>query len=88
MREDSNPRSPQGDAGFQDRDLKPLRHSSQPFLHKTHRCSLLVLSAYAEVVFAYAEVLSARVEVILGKAKAVLHFLLSCFVSGLFLFFF
>ena len=45
MREDSNPRSPQGDAGFQDRDLKPLRHSSQPFLHKTHRCSLLVLSA-------------------------------------------
>lgn len=36
MREDSNPRSPQGDAGFQDRDFKPLRHSSQTFSHKTH----------------------------------------------------
>ena len=29
MREDSNPRSPEEDAGFQDRDLKPLRHSSR-----------------------------------------------------------
>ncbi len=36
MREDSNPRSPQRDAGFQDRNLKPLRHSSQVFLRQTH----------------------------------------------------
>ena len=33
MREDSNPRSSKEDAGFQDRDLKPLRHSSYLFFY-------------------------------------------------------